>query len=106
MKLLVKTSLYYAIASLLFFALAGFIILFNFNKVIDNDINEFLINREEIATTQIINDIPIASLNNYEQIIKISVNKEETDNLKYLYKIKKEDRHILHHPFRLGFQCL
>lgn len=97
MKLLVKTSLYYAIASLLFFAVAGFIILFNFNKVIDNDINEFLINREEIATTQIINDIPIASLNNYEQIIKISVNKEETDNLKFkdtiVYDIIDDEYH-------------
>lgn len=83
MKLLVKTSLYYAIASLLFFAIAGFIILFNFNTVIDNDINEFLINREEIATTQIVNDIPIEALNNYEQIITITKNRNETDNLKF-----------------------
>ncbi|WP_445734357.1 sensor histidine kinase [Mariniflexile sp.] len=81
MKLLVKTSLYYAIASLLFFTVAGFIILFNFNDVIDNDINDFLINREEIATTQIVNDIPVAALNNYEQIIKIVKNKKEIDNL-------------------------
>tara|TARA_R110000796_G_scaffold222864_1_gene339066 strand:- start:17408 stop:18652 length:1245 start_codon:yes stop_codon:yes gene_type:complete len=81
LKLLVKTSLYYAMASLLFFAVAGFIILINFNNVIDNDINDFLVNREEIATTQLVNDIPIEALNNYEQIIKISTNQEEIDNL-------------------------
>lgn len=81
MKLLVKTSLYYALASLLFFAVAGFIILINFNNVIDNDINDFLVNREEIATTQLVNDVPLEALNNYEQIIKITKNKEEVDNL-------------------------
>ena len=84
MKLLVKTSLYYALASLLFFAVAGFIILINFNNVIDNDINDFLVNREEIATTQLVNDVPLEALNNYEQIIKITKNKEEVDNLIFL----------------------
>lgn len=98
MKLLVKTSLYYAIASLLFFAIAGFIILFNFNTVVDNDINEFLINREEIATTQIVNDIPIEALNNYEQIITITKNRDETDNLKFkdtiVYDIIDDEFHV------------
>jgi len=98
LKLLVKTSLYYAIASLLFFAIAGFIILFNFNTVVDNDINEFLINREEIATTQIVNDIPIEALNNYEQIITITKNRDETDNLKFkdtiVYDIIDDEFHV------------
>ncbi|KKN93271.1 hypothetical protein LCGC14_0199060 [marine sediment metagenome] len=56
--------------SLLAFIIAGYIILLNYTTIIDKDVNEYLINREEIATTQIVNDIQIASLNNYEQIIK------------------------------------
>lgn len=83
MKLLVKTSLYYAMGSLLAFAIAGYIILLNYNIIIDKDVNEFLINREEIATTQIVNDIRIASLNNYEQIIKRINPNDNLDNLKF-----------------------
>lgn len=51
--------------------MAGYIIYLNYSKIINDDIDAFLINREEIATTQIINDIPISSLNNYEQNVKI-----------------------------------
>lgn len=83
MRLLVKTSLYYAIASLLAFTIAGYIILLNYNNIIDEDVNEFLINREEIATTQIVNDVPIASLNNYEQIIRSTNPNINLDNLKF-----------------------
>jgi len=83
MKLLVKTSLYYALGSLLAFTIAGYIILSNFNNILDADVNDFLINREEIATTQIVNDIPIASLNNYEQIIKKTEPIANLDNLKF-----------------------
>lgn len=69
MKLLVKTTLYYVIASLLFFIVAGFIIVYDYNKILDEEINKLLINSEEIATTQLVNDIPLGSLNNYEQKI-------------------------------------
>ncbi|SNR39567.1 Signal transduction histidine kinase [Maribacter sedimenticola] len=70
MKLLIKTTLYYVIASLLFFIAAGFIIVYDFNNILDQEINNLLINSEEIVTTQIVNDIPLESLNNYEQVIE------------------------------------
>lgn len=79
MRLLYKTLLYYIIASLLFFAVAGYIIYINYSKIINDDIDAFLINREEIATTQIINDIPISSLNNYEQRVKLINNTLDLD---------------------------
>lgn len=97
MKLLYKTSLYYALASLLFFVIAGFIISSNFNKVIENDVNDFLINREEIATTQIVNGVLLSSLNNYEQIVKITDRQNALDKIVFkdttLYDIIGDEFH-------------
>lgn len=85
MRLLIKTILYFAIASLLFFIVAGFIIVYDFNNIINQDIDKYLINREEIATTQLVNDISLESLNNYEQIIA------ETESTKHLDKMVFKD---------------
>ncbi|WP_405383051.1 sensor histidine kinase [Maribacter sp. LLG6340-A2] len=80
MKLLVKTTLYYVIASLLFFIFAGFIIVYDYNKILDQEINKLLINSEEIITTQLVNDISLESLNNYEQVITKTNSKNYLDN--------------------------
>lgn len=97
MRLLVKTSLYYLVISLLCFTVAGIIILLNYSHIIDEDVNDFLINREEIATTQIINEVPIASLNNYEQIIKRANSKRDLDRVIFkdttLYDIIEDQFH-------------
>jgi len=97
LKLLFKTTLYYVIASLLFFIIAGIIILYNYRNIIDNDVNDFLINREEIATTQIVNGVQIASLNNYEQNIKKINLSKDLDHLKFkdttLYDIIEDQFH-------------
>ncbi|TVZ14851.1 sensor histidine kinase [Maribacter sp. MAR_2009_72] len=85
MKLLIKTTLYYVIASLLFFIAAGFIIVYDFNNILDQEINNLLINSEEIVTTQIVNDIPLESLNNYEQVI------EKTNSKAFLDKPSFKD---------------
>lgn len=81
MKLLVKTSIYYVTASLLSLIIAGFLIYVNYKNILNKDVDKFLINREEIATTQIINDAPISSLNNYEQIIKKTQSNDKLDQL-------------------------
>lgn len=81
MRLLIKTVLYYVTASLLFFIVAGFIIVFDFKNIIDQEINKYLVNREEIATTQIVNGVDLESLNNYEQIIKETDSHIRLDNL-------------------------
>ena len=71
MKLLAKAILYYLLAALLSFGIGGSLIYFNTNKLIHKDIENFLVNREEIATTQIVNGESISSLNNYEQKVII-----------------------------------
>ncbi len=81
MRLLIKTVLYYVTTSLLFFIVAGFIIVLDFKNIIDQEINKYLVNREEIATTQIVNGIDLESLNNYEQIIKETDSHVRLDNL-------------------------
>ena len=67
MKLLAKAILYHLLAALLSFGIGGSLIYFNTNNLIHKDIENFLVNREEIATTQIVNGESISSLNNYEQ---------------------------------------
>ncbi len=71
MRLLAKATVYYLLVALVFLGLGGVLIYFNTSKLIDRDIRNFLINREEIATTQIINGENISGLNNYEQKVKL-----------------------------------
>ena len=97
MKLLHKTTFHYVFISLLFFLIAGYLISLNINWIIESDIDKFLINREEIATTQIINKIPITSLNNFEQKIELSENNRFIDQLKFkdttMYDIIEDEFH-------------
>ena len=98
MRLLRKTTFYYVFVSLLFFLIAGYLISLNINRAIESDIDKFLINREEIATTQIINKIPFESLNNFEQKIKFSTNNSFIDQLKLndttMYDIIEDEYHV------------
>ena len=98
MRLLRKTSFYYVFISLLFFLIAGYLISLNINRTIENDVDKFLINREEIATTQIINKIPFEFLNNFEQKIKLSTNNSFIDQLKFndttMYDIIEDEYHL------------
>lgn len=70
MRLLVKTTSYYILISFLFFLTAGYILSLNISSVMEENIKSLLVNREEIATTQILNEVSINSLNNFDQIIK------------------------------------
>ena len=84
MKLLVKATLYYVLVALLFFGLGGLFIYNNTDKLIKEDVKNFLINREEIAITQIVNGEPLTSLNNYEQKVFIINQTEQLDELNYV----------------------
>ena len=111
MKLLIKTTFYYIIISFLFFLIAGFIISVNTNSIIKDDIEKFLINREEIATTQIINNVPVSSLNNFEQKIEITYGSTLIDQLTFkdttMYDIIEDEFHTyrkLHVTRNIGDQ--
>ena len=97
MRLLRKTTFHYVFISLLFFLIAGYLISLNINWIIKSDVDKFLINREEIATTQIFNNIPIESLNNFEQKIELSANNRFIDELKFndttMYDIIADEFH-------------
>ncbi len=81
MKLLYKAIIYYLLISLLFLFSGGIVIYLNTDELINDDIRNYLINREEIATTQIANRIPIEYLNNYEQTIFLTQDTSRLDML-------------------------
>lgn len=81
MKLLVKATMYYLLVALIFFGIGGLLIYTNTEKLIREDIKKFLVNREEIATTQIVNGEPLSSLNNYEQKVSMIPKTVNVDQL-------------------------
>ncbi|MDW3212200.1 MAG: HAMP domain-containing sensor histidine kinase [Reichenbachiella sp.] len=81
MKLLAKATMYYLLVALIFFGIGGLLIYVNTEKLIREDIENFLINREEIATTQIVNGEPLSSLNNYEQKVSLIPETAKIDQL-------------------------
>ncbi|WP_159076471.1 sensor histidine kinase [Flagellimonas amoyensis] len=87
--------------SLLFFVVAGFIIVFDFDNIIGQETDKYLINREEIATTQLVNDVNLESLNNYEQSIKKTDFNGNLDQLKFKDTLRYDIIDDAFHAYRM-----
>lgn len=104
--------MYYLLVALIFFGIGGLLIYTNTEKLIREDIENFLINREEIATTQIVNGEPLSSLNNYEQKVYLITETTKVDQLIFVDTLIYDIIDDKYQPYlqltvnrRIGKQC-